>query len=103
MGVMASKFERVGLYGVIPIVAALVGALATVWASNYMGHSVPSDAPLYILRNDDISPSEKLKLLQAINHDADKFYEFLGRVLFIVSALAGFLGFAYASRIMSRR
>ncbi len=102
MNSMQSKRERFFLYGVIPIIAALLGSLMTVWATNYMGHSAPSDAVLEIIKNQNMSALEKIKMLDLVNHDSDKFYDFLGRILGVVSFLASSLAVAIGYRLMNR-
>jgi uncharacterized membrane protein len=94
-----SKLERIMLYGVVPVAAALLGSLATVWASNYLGHTAPSDAASLVLRDASLSPADKAKLLALLNNDTDKFYDFLGRILSIVSVTVGVLSVTFSYRL----
>ena len=77
MSVNPTKRERIILFGVIPVFAAIVGAIVTVAVTNYAGGSKPSDAMLEILKMQNTTAADKLKLIAAVNSSADQFYKSL--------------------------
>ena len=95
----ASRRERIMLYGVVPIVAAVVGAVATVWVGRYLGGDHPSDVMVEIMKAPGLSPADRAKLMELANENTTKFYDFLKGVLGVLSALVGFTGVAIAQRI----
>lgn len=97
-----SRFERIALYGMVPLVAALVGALATVWAQNYLGHTAPSEAAALVLKDSSLTPSEKIKMLTLLNGDAEKFYEFLRFMLILIAVPFASICYAFANRMENK-
>jgi hypothetical protein len=84
--VEASKRERVLLMGVVPIAAAVVGALATVLATNYFGSSPEQDTLVKMLADPHLSVADRLKVLQALKELDEPFWG-------VVRTLVGFLAF----------
>lgn len=94
-----TKRERIILYGVVPIVAAVVGAVMTVIVGRYIGGDKPSEVLVEILKAPGLSPADKAKLMALANESTTRFYDFLKNVLSILSMVAAFLGVSVASRI----
>lgn len=95
----ASRRERIVLLGVVPILAAALGAVITVLAQKYFGSGDrPSQAVLAVLKMPGISPSDRIKLIGAVTQDSEHFYNFLDLLLGALGAPIGFLLVRFAPR-----
>lgn len=94
--------ERVILYGIVPVLAAIVGAIATVAVSRFTGNANPSDAIIAVLKDPHLTAIEKQKLLSLVNVGTERFYSLLGSVLSIVSLVCGVLVWAVSDWIRKR-
>ena len=94
--------ERIILYGVIPVLAAVVGAIATVVVGRLTGSSNPSDAMVSVLKDQHLAAADKEKLLALINVGTERFYSLLGSVVSIVSLVCGVLVWAVSDWIRRR-
>ena len=103
MSVDPTRRERLILFGVIPVVAAIVGAIVTVIVTKYAGGSPkPSDVMVEILKMQSTTPADKIKLMAAVNSSTDRFYTLLGSVVSIASLVCGVLVWAIADWIRKR-
>lgn len=95
----ASRRERIVLFGAVPILAACVGALATVMAQKIFGADVPGDAMLTVLRMEGVTPEQRLQLLEQVNLGTSRFYSFLNTAgIILLMPTAGIL-WSWAARI----
>lgn len=95
----ASKRERVVLLGVVPILAASFGAVATVLGQKYFGSPSPApDAVLAVLRMQGVSPADKVKLIQAVTADSERFYSFLHIAIGALGAPLGYILVRFGNR-----
>ncbi len=86
-----SRRERVILLGVVPILAACLGAVITVLAQKYFGNGDhPSDTVLAVLKMQGLSPNDRVKLITAVTQDSERFYGFLHLMLGFLGAPLGF-------------
>jgi hypothetical protein len=97
-----SKRERIILYGVIPVLAAIVGAIATVVVGRYTGSDNPSETMIAIIKDPTLSPNDKAKLMALVNVSTERFYTLLGSVVSIVSLVCGVLVWAVSDWIRRR-
>lgn len=95
----ASKRERLVLFGAVPIVAACLGSLVTVMASQYFGAGAPSDAMLAVLKLEGITPAQRLQLLEQVNLGTSRFYSFLNTASIILLMPAAGILWSWAARI----
>lgn len=103
MSVNPTRRERLILFGVIPVLAAIVGAIVTVMVTKYAGGSAkPSDVMVEILKMQNTTVGEKIKLMAAVNDSSDRFYGLLGSVVGIASAICGVLVWSVADWIRKR-
>lgn len=89
----ASKRERIILLGIVPVLAAGVGAVGTVLAQRYFGSEPQApDAVVTILQMPGVSTADRLKLIEVATKGTDRFYTLLTLVFGGLSApLAGIL------------
>jgi RsiW-degrading membrane proteinase PrsW (M82 family) len=84
-----SKRERIILYGVVPVVSAIVGAVGTVLATRFFGAGDGSDAINAILSAPGIDASAKAKLVELVNANDKQFYDLMRSMFGICSLLIG--------------
>lgn len=95
----ASKRERIVLLGLVPILAAGLGAVATVLAQKYLGSSDhPSDTVMAVLKMPGLTAADRIKLIEAVTRDSERFYGFLHIMLGALGAPLGFLLVRFAPR-----
>lgn len=99
----ASKRERLILFGIVPIVAAIAGAVATVVISRMTGSAKVDDVMLEIIKMQGVTAEQKAKLMELANQSTSSFYTWLSSVGFLFAALIGFLGPSIAARIRGER
>jgi hypothetical protein len=98
-----SKRERIILYGVIPILSAIVGALATYMIARYLGGGDhPSEVMVEILKTPNLSPADKARLMTLANVNTERFYSFLGYLSSVLMLVCGVLVWAVADWIRKR-
>lgn len=103
MSVNPTRRERLILFGVIPVLAAVVGAIVTVVVTKYFGGSPkPSDVMVEILKTPNTTPADKVKLMAAVNSSTDRFYTLLGSVVSIASIVCSVLVWSVADWIRKR-
>jgi hypothetical protein len=102
VSVEQSKRERYVLFGVVPVVAAVLGSVTTVAVQRLTGGTEVSDAVLAIIQDHTLSATDKAKLIQLANNSTDRFYAFLGSTLTAVTVLIGFSGPTIAQAIADR-
>lgn len=95
----ATKRERILLLGVVPVLAAVTGAVVTVIAQKMFGASAPDDVMLAVIKMEGITAAERLKLLEMVNTNSAKFYSFLNSAAIMLLVPAGGLIWAYAAKI----
>ena len=98
----ASKRERLILFGAIPVVAAVLGAVATVIATKLFSGANASEAIMKVVSDPSLSAADKVKLLDLINAGDGKFYSFLTSVLIFLSIPLTAIGWAVADWIKKR-
>lgn len=98
----ASKRERILLMGVVPIVAAIVGALATVLATKYFGSSPAQDSLVEMLADPRLSVADRLKVLQALKELDEPFWGVVRTISVPLSLAAVWIGME-CSRWIGRR
>lgn len=77
----ATRRERIILYGVVPIAATIVGALATVVATRLFGTSDAGAAIKAIAMDKTITVMDKAKLIDIVNGNDKQFYDFMKSLL----------------------
>ena len=97
----ATKRERVILFGVVPVVCAVVGVVGTVVTSRLFGADQPGDAIVAIVQATNLTAAERIKLLELANKNDQQFYEFLRSWLLILCVPLGVIGYAVADWIRS--
>lgn len=101
-GTGPSKRERIILYGVIPVLSAIVGAIATVVVGRYVGGDNPSDLMTAIVKDQTLNAADKVKLMAQANVATERFYSFLASIMSVVSIVCGVLVWAVADWIRKR-
>jgi hypothetical protein len=95
----ASRRERIILLGVVPVLAAGAGAIATVLGQKYFGGTQPtSDAVTAVLKMQGLNAADRIKLIEAVTRDSERFYGFLHILLGLLSAPLGFLMVRFGMR-----
>jgi len=95
-----SKRERIFLFGVVPVLAAVLGSLVTVLVGYWTGgHANPDATMIEILRTPGLTPEQKAELMKLANASTDRFYSWLTSVGLIVVLALGALGPSIAERI----
>ncbi|RJG57703.1 hypothetical protein D0Z70_00285 [Sphingobium terrigena] len=85
--------------GLVPILAAGLGAVATVLAQKYLGDSgQPTDAVIAVLKMPGLTAADRIKLIDAVTRDSERFYSFLHLMLGALGAPLGFLLVRFAPR-----
>ena len=95
----ATKRERIILYGVVPIVAAIVGAVVTVIAQRVFSATAPDEVMLAVVQMEGITAADRLKLLEAVNVNTAKFYSFINTAAIVLLVPVGGLIWNYAWKI----
>lgn len=95
----ATKRERILLYGVVPILAACVGAVATVMAQRMFGATAPDDVMLAVIQMEGVTAAERMKMLEAVNASSTKFYSFINTVAIMLLIPLGGVIWGFAARI----
>lgn len=98
----ASKRERVILFGAVPILAAMVGAVATVVVGHLTGGGNQNDVMMEIVRAPGLTFEQKSKLMELANLNTTKFYTWLSSIGTLICLLIGYLGPSLADRIRGR-
>jgi hypothetical protein len=98
----ATKRERIILFGVVPVVCAIVGAVGTVVAGRIMGTDQPGNAVMAIVQAANLTAAEKMKMLELANKNDQQFYDFLRTWLFMLAVPIGAIAYAVADWIRSR-
>lgn len=99
----ASKRERIILLGVVPIVAAILGAITTVIISHATGGGGnQNDVMLEILRMEGLTFEQKTKLMQIADQQNSRFYTWLSSIGTIVLMAIGYIAPSVAQRIRER-
>jgi len=95
----ATKRERIVLYGIVPIVAACLGAIVTVVAQRMFGATAPDEVMLAVIQLEGVTAAERMKLLEVVNENSEKLYNFLNTAaVLLLVPFAGVI-WAYSSRI----
>lgn len=95
----ATRRERIILYGVVPIAAAIVGAIVTVVATRLFGSSDTASAIKAIALEKSISVTDKAQLIKIVNGNDEQFYSFMKSLLSTGSVLIALLiGSGFFSR-----
>lgn len=97
-----SKRERIILFGVVPMLSAIAGSIATVIFTRAAGSGKVDDAIVDILRNQSYSASDKARLLTLANADSDHFWSFLSSIMTFVTVAGMVLAWAVADWIRKR-
>ncbi|OAN51866.1 hypothetical protein [Sphingobium sp. TCM1] len=97
-----SKRERIILFGVIPVLSAIIGSIATVIFTRAAGSGKVDDAVVEILRNQSYSAADKAKLLTLANADSDHFWSLLSSMMTFVTVAGMILAWALADWIRKR-
>jgi hypothetical protein len=98
--VEASKRERVILFGIVPIAAAVIGAVATVVIGHLTGGGGNSnDVIIAILKQPGLTPDQQAKLIALANESSSQFYSWLTGCGVSLSVLLGMLAPSIAERI----
>ena len=88
----ASRREQIVLLGVVPILAAALGAVITVLAQKYFGSGDRSaEAVLAVLKMPGVSPSDRIKLISAVTQDSERCFDVLDLMLGALGVPIGFL------------
>lgn len=95
----ASRRERIILFGVVPIFAAVVGAVATVAVAHFTGGNETNEAVVAIVKDQSLTAAQKAELIKLANYSTDRFYTWLSSVGIILVLAVGYLGPALAARI----
>ncbi len=98
----ASKRERFILFGAVPIVAAVLGAVTTVIIGQVSGGNDTNQVLLEIVKMEGLTPDQRLKLMTEANAATGRFYNWLSSVGLLFMATLGFLGPAISARISGR-
>ena len=96
----ATRKERIILYGAVPIVAALVGAVATVVAGRIFDAGDAADAIKAVVMDPKLNAVAKSKLIELINANDQQFYDLI-RSIFSSSLTILFL--LVGAGVISRR
>ena len=94
----ASKRERILLLGVVPVIAAISGAIFTVVAQKWFGGDNTA-AIAAVVQASGLSPAEKIKALDAINKNDQQFYDFLRGLFIMLGAPIMVLAMSIGARI----
>lgn len=96
----ASKRERIILFGVVPVLAAIVGAIVTVVVGHLTGGGGnPNDVMLEIVKAPNLTFEQKQALMKIADQDASRFYTWLSSVGSIILFAVAFFGPSLAMRI----
>lgn len=96
----ASKRERIILFGVVPVIAAIVGALVTVVVGHMTGGGGnPNDVMLEIVKAPNLTFEQKQALLKIADQNAARFYTWLSSIGTIVIFIIAFFGPSIAQKI----
>lgn len=96
----ASKRERIILFGVVPVVAAIVGAIVTVVVGQLTsGGGNQSEVMLEIVKSANFTFEQKQELMKIADQNSARFYSWLSSVGMIVLLIVGFSGPSLAQRI----
>lgn len=77
----ASKRERIILFGVVPVVAAIVGAVVTVVVGHLTGGGGnTNDVMLEIVKSSNLTFEQKQALLEIADQNAARFYTWLSSI-----------------------
>lgn len=99
----ASKRERVILFGVVPVVAAVVGAIVTVVVGHLTGGGGnPSDVMLEIVKAPNLTFAQKEALMKIADQNASRFWVWLSSVGTILCLFLGLFSTSIAQRIRGR-
>lgn len=98
----ATKRERIILFGVVPVLAALAGSVGTVVATKYFGSTEPADALLAVAKAQALTAAQRLELITAINKNDQQFYDFMRTMLFAAAVPVGAIFYAVAEWIRTR-
>ena len=92
----ASRRERILLLGAVPILAAGLGAVATVLGQKYLGSGqASSDAVIAILTMPGVSSADRIKLIDAVTKDSQSFYSLLHILLGMLGAPIAFVLYSF--------
>ncbi|RUN76070.1 hypothetical protein EJC47_13160 [Sphingomonas sp. TF3] len=97
-----SKRERIILFGVIPVLSAISGSIATVIFTRAAGSGKVDDAIVEILRNQSYSAEDKTKLLTLANASSDHFWSILSTMATFSTVAGMALAWALADWIRRR-
>lgn len=96
----ASKRERIVLFGVVPVVAAIVGAIVTVIVGHLTGGGGnPNDVMLEIVKAPNLTFEQKQALMKIADQNASRFWVWLSSVGTIVCIFLGLFSTSIAQRI----
>lgn len=94
----ATRRERIIFYGAVPILAACIGAVATVAAQRMFGATAPDDVMLAIIQMEGITAAERMKLIEAVNVNSAKFYSFISTAAAMLLVPISVVIIAYARK-----
>ena len=97
-----SKRERIILFGIIPVLSAISGSVATVIFTRAAGSGKVDDAIVDILRNQSYSAADKVKLLTLANAESEHFWSLLSSMMTFISVVGMVLAWAVADWIRKR-
>lgn len=102
-----SRRERLVLFGVIPVAAAVAGSIATVVIGKLTGGNPdPSQVVLAIVKDHSLNFEQKRQLIMLANDSTTKFYTWLSSVgmlfIFAISFFGPTIGPAIADRIRAK-
>jgi hypothetical protein len=96
-----TRREKLLFYGVVPILAAVAGALAVTYATGSACPAPPADLTS-IIRDTSLSGPEKLKALEIYEKISDRPWDIARSFMSLFFIALGLFGVAIGQRIASR-